>query len=91
MTTFDRDFFLEDEDAKAEIREQELEMLANLIEAEGDQAKKYHMKSRYEQFDLIDHPKFGLGFVKDFLGRDKMLVFFADKERIMLMNFKLVA
>lgn len=88
MTELVDDILLQDPEELEKIRKQELEMLNNLISADGDKAKKYNMRDLYQQFDLIDHPKFGMGFVKEFVGRDKVSVFFEDKERILLMNFR---
>ncbi len=88
MTEQVEEILFQDPAELEKIRKQELEMLNNLVSAEGQNAKKYNMRDLYDQFDLIDHPKFGMGFVKEFVGRDKVSVFFEDKERILLMNFK---
>ncbi|MBL6991973.1 MAG: hypothetical protein ISR65_19475 [Bacteriovoracaceae bacterium] len=66
----------------------DLELLKELIDSESSTPKIYSTQKKFRTFDLIDHPNFGVGFVKSSIQQDKIRVFFQDKERILLHNKK---
>lgn len=68
-------------------KNEDIEMLKALIHSECNDGLDYSMSQKFAEFDLIKHPKFGFGFVKEHLSSDKMLVVFEDRERILLMNY----
>lgn len=51
----------------------------------SDQALPYNMRIAFKESQLIQHGKFGLGFVKSVAG-DKIEVFFSDEARFLVHN-----
>jgi hypothetical protein len=50
--------------------------------------KLYIVADRYGDNDLISHPKFGIGFVSDVIGLDKIEVTFQAERRVLVHNRK---
>ena len=63
------------------------EFLQKLIEKESDNAETYNMGTDYEVGSFISHPKFGLGFIQEILGKTKVSVFFENGEKVLLQNW----
>lgn len=61
--------------------------LQGLIEDEKIDPSSYAMKLSFELGELIEHPKFGLGFIQDTIGKQKVSVFFEDSEKVLLQNW----
>jgi len=49
-----------------------------------DVAVPYSMTACFKADDLIDHPKFGLGKVMDFISPNKIQVIFREGEKILI-------
>jgi hypothetical protein len=62
--------------------------LTKLINNKKIEAVPYNMKEVYEAGTLLEHKKFGIGFIEGLVGENKMNVFFEDSERTLLQNFK---
>lgn len=60
----------------------EYEMLMNGSKGE---AVKYNMKGKFEKNSKLDHPKFGIGFIKD-AQPEKIEVVFPDEVRSLIHN-----
>ncbi len=56
-----------------------------LMATEGTATAAYNMKSRFLKNTKLDHPKFGMGFVKE-AQPDKIEVVFADEVRTLIHN-----
>jgi len=59
-----------------------------MAQAKGETPRQYGFRETYAQGEVVDHPKFGLGFVSDLLGDDKLEVTFKDGRRILVHNRK---
>lgn len=57
-----------------------------VIERNKKEIKHYHINDLYTEMEIISHPTFGLGFVSDLIGYDKMEVTFQDAKRILVHN-----
>jgi hypothetical protein len=53
-----------------------------------NKAKPYGFRETYAEMDMIQHPKFGLGFVSEDLAEDKVEVTFKDSRRILVHSRK---
>lgn len=78
--------------AAAKRREQSLNSRKSSHQAEYDMlmnqdanVAKYNMKANFEKGSKLDHPKFGMGFIKD-AQRDKIEVVFQDEVRSLIHN-----
>lgn len=56
-----------------------------LMSNEGAATAAYNMKSKFEKNTKLQHPKFGLGFIKDAM-TDKIEVVFEDEVRTLIHN-----
>ena len=56
-----------------------------LMATEGAATAAYSMKGKFEKNTKLDHPKFGMGFIKDAL-IDKIEVVFEDEVRTLIHN-----
>jgi hypothetical protein len=56
-----------------------------LMGNEGTPTATYNMKSKFEKNTKLQHPKFGLGFIKD-AATDKIEVVFEDEVRTLIHN-----
>lgn len=56
-----------------------------LMSNEGAPTVPYNMKSKFEKNTKLEHPKFGMGFIKDALS-DKIEVVFEDEVRTLIHN-----
>ncbi|MFS4460577.1 hypothetical protein [Bdellovibrio sp. HCB2-146] len=56
-----------------------------LMSNEGAQTVTYNMKNKFEKNQKLQHPKFGLGFIKD-AASDKIEVVFEDEVRTLVHN-----
>lgn len=54
-------------------------------QGEAAKAKPYNMRTLFQTSEIIQHPKFGTGFVKSVQG-DKIEVFFEDEARFLVHN-----
>ncbi|MBI5480118.1 MAG: hypothetical protein HY906_14725, partial [Deltaproteobacteria bacterium] len=50
--------------------------------------RPYSFRETYEESDVVDHPKFGVGFVSEILSDDKVELTFRDERRILVHNRK---
>lgn len=50
--------------------------------------RPYSVSDSYGELDVIDHPKFGMGYVTDHLGLDKIEVTFQNEVRVLIHNRK---
>lgn len=50
--------------------------------------KLYMVADRYSDNELISHPKFGVGFVSDVIGNDKIEITFQSERRVLVHNRK---
>ena len=79
--------------AAAKRREQSLNARKSSHQAEYDMlmandaasTNKYNMKSKFEKGSKLDHPKFGMGFIKE-AQPDKIEVVFQDEVRTLIHN-----
>ena len=51
-----------------------------------DQPKPYSASGSFEEGDILNHPKFGLGQVATRIGRNKIEVSFEDGSRLLICN-----
>ncbi len=58
-----------------------------LLEKREEDLKQYDISGVYEEGDLIEHFKFGKGYVLEIMG-NKMIVVFKDGERKLIFNVK---
>ncbi len=65
-----------------ENEEKWLELISDISE---EDAKPYLISGSYEVGDLIEHPKFGKGYVSEIVG-NKMVVTFKDGDRKLIFN-----
>jgi hypothetical protein len=56
-----------------------------LMSNEGAPTASYSMKGKFEKNTKLDHPKFGIGFIKDAM-TDKIEVIFEDEVRTLIHN-----
>ncbi|KYG62496.1 hypothetical protein AZI86_16825 [Bdellovibrio bacteriovorus] len=56
-----------------------------LMSNEGAATNTYNMKGKFEKNTKLQHPKFGLGFIKDAMS-DKIEVVFEDEVRTLIHN-----
>ena len=54
----------------------------------SDVVKPYNLKQKFDQGDLIDHPKFGSGTVQDLIDSNKISVNFKDKTVLLIHNMQ---
>lgn len=52
------------------------------------QPKAYQLGDYFKEMELISHPKFGVGFVSENIGDDKIEVTFQDDKRVLVHNRK---
>src|SRR3954468_17504707 len=52
------------------------------------QPKAYQLGEYFKEMEVLSHPKFGLGFVTENLGDDKIEVTFKDDKRVLVHNRK---
>jgi hypothetical protein len=52
------------------------------------QPKTYQLGEYFKEMELISHPKFGVGFVSENIGDDKIEVTFKDDKRVLVHNRK---
>ena len=50
--------------------------------------RTYSFRETYSESDVVDHPKFGVGFVSEILSDDKLEITFRDERRILVHNRK---
>ncbi|MDW8283934.1 MAG: hypothetical protein RMK29_19705, partial [Myxococcales bacterium] len=48
--------------------------------------RPYHGNEVFQELDIIDHPTFGIGFVSELIGQDKIEVTFQNDKRILVHN-----
>lgn len=65
-----------------------LAQLEKFKKSESSKATQYYISQNYSIDEFINHKKFGFGLVTETVGKDKIRVFFPDKKRILLQNFK---
>ena len=53
---------------------------------EGTEPQPYSMTEKYEEQNVIDHAKFGLGVVSEVIDPTKISVVFEDGEKVMVHN-----
>ncbi|MNK07371.1 hypothetical protein D3C87_252840 [compost metagenome] len=56
-----------------------------LMSNDGAQTASYNMKAKFEKNTKLQHPKFGMGFIKD-AQQDKIEVVFEDEVRTLIHN-----
>ncbi len=56
--------------------------------ADPTQAKPYSMNSAFEEGDLVDHKKFGMGIVSQVIVPDKMEILFRDGIKLLRCNLQ---
>jgi hypothetical protein len=59
-----------------------------LAHAKVETARPYGFRETYANGDVVNHPKFGLGFVSELLSDDKLEITFKDGRRILVHNRK---
>jgi hypothetical protein len=62
---------------------EEFEMMKS--QNDSNKAKPYSMRTIFQTSETIQHPKFGMGFIKSVQG-DKIEVFFEDEARFLVHN-----
>lgn len=62
------------------------EYMSQLPADRSAMAKVYTTKANYEKDDVVDHPKFGKGFVVSVINRNKIEIFFKDGPRLLAQN-----
>ena len=68
-------------------KENEEKWLELISDKSEEDAKPYTISGVYEVGDLIEHPKFGKGYVSDIIG-NKMVVTFKDGDRKLVFNIQ---
>lgn len=72
---------------KAE-NEKNSKTLQALIKSKNKDATEYTLSKKYSEKEFISHKEFGMGFVIKVLGKERVEVFFSDKKRKLVQNFK---
>jgi hypothetical protein len=57
-----------------------------MAQARTNTPRPYGFRETYSQGDVVNHPKFGLGYVSELLSDDKLEVTFKDGRRILVHN-----
>lgn len=57
-----------------------------MSKVEGEEPQDYKMSEQYEQNDVIDHSKFGLGVVSEVIDLTKVSVVFEEGEKTLVHN-----
>ncbi len=63
------------------------EYLQLLINSSEVEATNYDMSRPHQIGQLINHPKFGIGFIQGTIGENRIQVFFEESERVLLQNW----
>lgn len=61
--------------------------LEKLMDSRLVQPRDYDMKNDHDLGEHITHPNFGFGFIERIIGKNKIVVFFEQFEKVLLQNW----